>query len=124
MFWDVECAGATPVHERTQHRSTPSRHQKEQKKKPKSIGEAVADMQEQNRALMEKKLEMHSAHQHEKLQHQHEKLQFLIEQSDKQLAFEHRRLDLQFMWMDQQRVELRIREVYLQVELEKLRAKT
>ena len=117
MFWDVECVGATPVHERTQHRSTPSRHQKEQKKKPKSIGEAVADMQEQNRVLMEKKLEMHSAHQHEKLQ-------FLIEQSDKQLAFEHRRLDLQFMWMDQRRVELRIREVYLQVELEKLRAKT
>lgn len=73
-------------------------------------------MQEQNRFLMEKKLEKHSAHQQEKLQ-------FLREQSDKQLAFEHRRLDLEFMRMDQQREESRIRELTLQVELEKLRDK-
>ena len=77
----------------------------------------MADMQEQNRFLMEKKLEKHAAHQQEKLQ-------FLREQSDKQLALEHRRLDLEFMRMDQQREESRIRELTLQVELEKLRAKS
>ena len=53
-------------------------------------------MQEQNRVLMEKKLEKHYAHQHQKLQ-------FLREQSVKQLALEHRHLDLEFMRMDQQR---------------------
>ena len=74
-------------------------------------------MQEQNRVLMELKLEKHFAHQHEKLQ-------FLKEQSNKQFALEHRRLDLEFMRMDQQREESRIRELSLQVELEKLRAKT
>jgi hypothetical protein len=74
-------------------------------------------MQKQNRVLMEKKLEKHSTHLHEKLQ-------FLRKQSDMQFALEHHRLDLEFMRMDQQREESRIRELVLQVELEKLRAKT
>ena len=51
-------------------------------------------MQEQNRVLMEKKLKKHSIDQHEKFR-------FLREQSYKQLALEHRRLDLEFMQMDQ-----------------------
>ena len=63
-------------------------------------------MQEQNRVLMEKKLEKHSTHQHEKLQ-------FLREQSYKQLALEHRRLDLEFMRIDQQREKSRICELAL-----------
>ena len=117
MFRDVGCAGAPPIHERTQYRSTSSRHQKEQKRKAKSIGEVVADMQEQNRVLMENKLEKHSTHQHEKLQ-------FLREQSDKQLALEHHHLNLKFMRKDQQHEESHIRELSLQVELGKLRAKT
>ena len=71
----------------------------------------MVDMQEQNRLLMEKKLEKHSAHQQKKLQ-------FLREQSDKQLALEHRRLDLKLMRMDQQREESNIRELTLQVELD------
>ena len=95
----------------------PTAIRERERKKPKSIGEAVANMQKQNRFLMEKKLEKHSAHQQEKLQ-------FLSEQSDKQLALEHRRLDLEFMRMDKQREESRIRELTLQVELEKLRAKS
>ena len=117
MFWVVGCAETPPVPERTQHRPTTNCHQREQKKKPKSIGETVTDMQEQNRLLMEKKLEKHYAHQQEKLQ-------FLREQSDKELALEHRHFDLEFMRMDQQREESRICELTLQVELEKLRAKS
>ena len=93
MFWVVGCAGAPPVSERTQHRSTPNRHKKERKKKSKAIGEAVADRLEQDHVQMEKKLKKHSTHQYEKLR-------FLREQSNKQLAFEHRRLDLKFMQMD------------------------
>ena len=54
LFWVVGCAGAPPVPERTQHRPTPIGIKKKQKKKPKSIGETMADMQEQNRVLMEK----------------------------------------------------------------------
>jgi len=92
LFWVVGYAGAPPVPERIQQRPTPNHHHKEQKKKSKTIGEAVADIRDQNWMLMEKKLEKHSTHQHEKLQ-------FLRKQSDKQLALEHCRLDFEFMWI-------------------------
>ena len=80
-------------------------------------------MQEQNRVLMEKKLENHKEHQREKLQFLREQSEKQLQQSEKQLALEHRRLDLEFMRMDQQREEIRVRELTLQVELEKLRNK-
>lgn len=60
--------------------------------------------------LMEKKLEKHSTHQHEKLQ-------FIREQSYKQLALEHHRLDLEYMRMDHQREESHICRLALQVSL-------
>jgi len=97
----------------TQCRPNPNQQPKDKKKKPKSFQEFAQDMREQNRELLEKKLDLQLAHQ--------EFLQFLREQSQKQFSLESRRLDLELMRMEQQREDSRIRELALQVELEKLR---
>ena len=89
-------------------------------------------MQEQNRLLMEKKLDMHMQNQRERMLHEDQKIQFQREESNTKFALEARCLDLEFMMMEQQREvqrdkcdrqheESRIHELALQVELAKLR---
>ena len=82
--------------------------------------------------LMEKKLDMHMQNQRERMLCKDQKIQLQREESNTKFALEARRLDLEFMRMEQQREaqrderdrhreESRIRELALQVELAKLR---
>lgn len=128
-----------------QSKSAATQKMQPKKKKPKSFQESVQDMQEQNRVLMEKKLDL-------RILHQEQRMQFLREESQQKYALESRRLDLEFLRMDrereerheereqqqqlldkeredrerredreQQRQESRIRELALQVDLANLR---
>lgn len=115
------CAEPQP----TQSRSLPSRQSRKRKRKPKSFQESVQDIQEQNRMLMEKKLEIQIAQQGEKLAFMKEeaqsKLQFMRDELQQKFALESRRLDLAFMKIEQQQQESRNRELSLQVQLEQQR---
>ena len=82
--------------------------------------------------LMEKKLDMHMQNQHERMLHEDLKIQLQRQESNTKFALESRRLDLEFMKMEQQREtqcderskqleESCISELALQVELAKLR---
>ena len=57
---------------------------------------------------MEKKLEMHGIHQGDKLlfmrEESKEKMQFMREELQQKMALESRRLDLEFMRMEQERL--------------------
>lgn len=91
----------------------PPNHRPNQKKKKKDLTTALVEMQEQNRVLNEKRMVLRA-------QYQEGKLEFQKKQSDKEFALENRKLDLEFERIAEQREERKLREMILNLELQKL----
>jgi len=104
------------VPEASQSAGTTHTKLREKKKKPKSFQESIQDMQEQNRVLMEQKFSLQKTHQEQRyaLETRRQDLEIRRFEQQQQDAHEERELRIQ---------ESRVRELTLQLEIEKLRNK-